>query len=255
MIRNNQAHPLPEGQFEHRDAGITKVTGEANEFMEPFPKKDLVYAYIVHSTVPGGSIASIDQEEAEQAIGVIAILTPFNAPRLTSAKPHTLSILQDTEVHYDGQPIAVVLASSLPFARQAARMLTVKYDQQSTEINFKERPDKTHITPPKGHYSMESQTTIAWWEGEELNVYDGTQYISGVKMSLARTLNLPLENVHVQCPYTGGSIGSKGTAWSHVTIAAIAAKVVQKPVKLVLEHDRMPGPWTMPSATLSASVS
>jgi xanthine dehydrogenase YagR molybdenum-binding subunit len=277
MIRNNQARPTPEGQLEHRYDGIAKVTGKAKyaaEFTEPFPKKDLVYAYIVHSTIPSGSIASIDQKEAERAFGVIAILTPFNVPKLTSAKPHNLSILQDTDVHYNGQPIAVVLASSLPFARQAARMLTIKYNQQPAKLNFmgrldearppkqggREQPgtqrgdlaasmakatvtvDETYITPLQNHNPMEPHATIAWWEGEELNVYDGTQYISGVKMSLARILNLPLENVHVQCPYTGGGFGSKGTAWSHVTLAAMAAKVVQKPVKLVLERNQMFGP-------------
>ena len=276
-MMQNQTSPTPKGQLEHRYDGIAKVTGKAKyaaEFTEPFAKKDLVYAYIVQSTIPSGSIASIDQKEAERAFGVIAVLTPFNAPQLTSAKPHNLSILQDTDVHYNGQPIAVVLASSLPFARHAARLLKIQYNPQPAKLNFmgrldearlprqggKEQPgtvrgdlaasmtkatvtvDETYITPIQNHNPMEPHATIAWWEGEKLNVYDATQYISGVKMSLSRILNLPLENVRVQCPYTGGGFGCKGTAWSHVVLAAMAAKIVQKPVKLVLERDQMFGP-------------
>jgi xanthine dehydrogenase YagR molybdenum-binding subunit len=276
-MMQNQTSPTPKGQLEHRYDGIAKVTGKAKyaaEFTEPFPKKDLVYAYIVQSTIPSGSLASIDQKEAERAFGVIAVLTPFNAPQLTSAKPHNLSILQDAQVHYNGQPIAVVLATSLPFARHAARLLKIQYNSQPAKLNFmgrldearlpkqggKEQPgtqrgdlassmtkatvtvDETYITPIQNHNPMEPHATIAWWEGEKLNVYDATQYISGVKMSLSRILNLPLENVRVQCPYTGGGFGCKGTAWSHVVLAAMAAKIVQKPVKIVLERDQMFGP-------------
>ena len=276
-MMQNQTSATPKGQLEHRYDGIAKITGKAKyaaEFTEPFAKKNLVYAYIVQSTIPSGSIASIDQKEAERAFGVIAVLTPFNAPQLTSAKPHNLSILQDADVHYNGQPIAVVLATSLPFARHAARLLKIQYNPQPAKLNFmgrldearlpkqggREQPgtqrgdltssmtkatvtvDETYITPIQNHNPMEPHATIAWWEGEKLNVYDATQYISGVKMSLSRILNLPLENVRVQCPYTGGGFGSKGTTWSHVVLAAMAAKIVQKPVKLVLERDQMFGP-------------
>ncbi|HEY1745078.1 MAG TPA: xanthine dehydrogenase family protein molybdopterin-binding subunit [Granulicella sp.] len=276
-MMQNQTSATPAGQLEHRYDGIAKVTGKAKyaaEFTEPFAKKDLVYAYIVQSTIPSGSIASIDQKEAERAFGVIAVLTPFNAPQLTSAKPHNLSILQDADVHYNGQPIAVVLATSLPFARHAARLLKIQHNPQPAKLNFmgrldearlpkqggKEQPgtvrgdlassmtkatvtiDETYITPIQNHNPMEPHATIAWWAGEKLNVYDATQYISGVKMSLSRILNLPPENVRVQCPYTGGGFGCKGTAWSHVMLAAMAAKIVQKPVKLVLERDQMFGP-------------
>jgi xanthine dehydrogenase YagR molybdenum-binding subunit len=89
---------------------------------------------------------------------------------------------------------------------------------------------------------MEPHATIAWWEGDKLNVYDATQYITGDKMTLAKTLGIPLENVHLQCPYTGGGFGSKGSTWSHVILTAMAAKVVGKPVKLALERPQMWGP-------------
>ena len=79
---------------------------------------------------------------------------------------------------------------------------------------------------------MEPHATLAEWTGNKLNVYDATQYISGDKMSIARTLGIPIDDVRVQCPYTGGGFGSKGSTWSHVVLCAMAAKVVGKPVKL-----------------------
>ena len=89
---------------------------------------------------------------------------------------------------------------------------------------------------------MEPHATIAWWEGEKLSVYDATQYITGSKMTFARTLNLAQDNVHVIDPYVGGGFGSKGSTWSHAILAAMAAKIVQKPVKLVLGREQMFGP-------------
>jgi xanthine dehydrogenase YagR molybdenum-binding subunit len=63
-----------------------------------------------------------------------------------------------------------------------------------------------------------------------------------VKQTLAHALGIPEENVHTLCPYTGGGFGCKGSTWSHVVLAAMAAKVVQRPVKIVLAREQMFGP-------------
>jgi xanthine dehydrogenase YagR molybdenum-binding subunit len=272
----------PAKQLDHRYDGIAKVTGTAKysaEFTEPFPRKDLAYAFIVQSTIPNGTITAIDQHAAERAAGVIAILTPFNAPKLPGVKPQPpatrrLSLLQDTDVHYNGEPIAVVVADTLDQAKYAAHLLKITYEQRPAKLNFMERlhearppknpgkdpasqdrgnfdtafsgaaatVDETYITPIQNHNPMEPHATIAWWKDDKLTVYDSTQYITGDKMSIARNLNLPLDSVHVICPYVGGGFGSKGSMWSHVPLAALSSKVVQRPVKLVLERDQMFGP-------------
>ncbi len=249
------------------------------EFKEPFPKQDLAYALIVQSTIPNGTLASIDRTAAEQSPGVLAVITPFNAPRLSAGTPQpparrNLTILQKRDVKYNGQPIAVVVAKSLDQARYAAAQLRIKYSQQPAKLDFKGRlsearwpkqpgkepagnkrgdvaagfakasvtVDQTYITPIQNHNPMEPHATIAWWEGEKLNLYDSTQYISGVKMSIAKIFDIPLDDVRVQCPYTGGGFGSKGSSWSHIPLAAMSARVVGKPVKLVLDRDQMFGP-------------
>ena len=81
---------------------------------------------------------------ADGAPGIIAILTPFNAPKLNQAPPdpparRNLSLLQDKEVHYNGQPIAVVVAKSLNEAKAAARLLKIKYVSKPAQVNFMER--------------------------------------------------------------------------------------------------------------------
>jgi xanthine dehydrogenase YagR molybdenum-binding subunit len=275
-------------QMPYRYDALAKVTGKAKyaaEFSSPFPKDQLAYALMVQSTIPSGTINSMDRTAAEHAPGVICVLTPFNAPKLNVGKPEpparrNLSVLEDMEVHYNGQPIAVVVADSLEQARYGASLLKVKYTPKPAQLELPEKlakenrlgearwpknPGKeppgnkrgdmakgfsqaavtvenTYTTPIQVHNAMEPHATIAWWEGEKLNLYDATQYISGVKMTIARILNIPIDDVRVQCPYTGGGFGSKGSAWSHVPLAAISAKVTGRPVKLVLERPQMFGP-------------
>ncbi len=261
-------HPRSEQrQLDHRYDGIAKVTGRA-KYAAEFPVENVAYAYVVQSTIPAGTIASIDQATASRASGVYSIITPFNAPKLSV--PGNVNILQDTNVLYNGQPIAVVVARSLPEARQAAKLLHIEYKEQPAKVDFNAhlkdaRPqkrggttrrgdpeaalakaavvvDQIYTTPIQNHNPMEPHATIASWDGDKLSVYDATQGISGVQGSLSRAFSIPPANVHVQCPYTGGGFGCKGYVWSHTILAAMAAKVAQRPVKLVLGREQMFGP-------------
>jgi len=256
-----------------------KVTGAAQYAVEFKPPTDPVYAYIVQSTIPSGRIVSIDDSAATKSSGVLAVITPFNAPKLPVAKPQPparrhLSLLQERDVFYNGQPIAVVVAHSLPEALQAAELLHIHYQSSPAKLNFDKRlaearppkspgrepaaqtrgdiaaamakgtvtVDQTYTTPYQHHNPMEPHATLAWWEGEQLTVHDSTQYITGDRMTIATNLGVPLDSVRVECPYTGGGFGSKGSTWSHVVLAAMAAKMVQRPVKLALERPQMWGP-------------
>ena len=67
------------------------------------------------------------------------------------------------------------------------------------------------------------------------------RYITGVKQTLAKALGIPEENVHTICPFTGGGFGCKGSTWSHVVLAAMAAKMINRPVKIVVEREQMFG--------------
>lgn len=262
-----QPEQKQERQLDHRYDAFAKVTGRA-KYAAEFPVKDVAHGYIIQAAIPAGTIASIDDNAASRASGVLSIITPFNAPKL--AELGNVNVLQDTTVLYSGQPIAVIVARSLPEARYAATLLRITYKEQPAKLDFKAllngaRPpkrggtshrgdpaaslakaaavlDQTYSTPIQNHNPMEPHATIASWEGDKLNVYDATQGITGVQQALARAFSIPQANVHVECPYTGGGFGCKGYVWSHTLLAAMAARVAQRPVKLVLDRGQMFGP-------------
>ena len=193
-------------------------------------------------------------------------------------KPPTgrvLSLLQEDRISYNGEPIAVVVADTHERAWQAARLVSCGVTSDaSARVDFEsakavlrnpgkvqEKPADTHRgdvaagldgaaqlinvtyhTPVEHHNPMEPHATVAVWNGGALTVYDSTQAISGDKEFLAKTLGIPMEKVTVICPYVGGGFGCKGSSWSHVTLAAMAAKHVGRPVKLVLDRTQMFGP-------------
>ncbi len=256
-----------ERQLGHRYDAFAKVTGRA-KYAAEFPVKNVAYGYIVQADIPAGTVVSIDDAAAGRASGVHSIVTPFNAPKL--AELGNVNVLQNATVLYSGQPIAVVVARSLPEAQAAAALLRITYKEEAAKLDFKgllneARPpkrggasrrgdpaasaakaavtiDETYTTPIQNHNPMEPHATIAWWEGDKLSVYDATQGISGVQQALARAFSIPQANVHVECPYTGGGFGCKGYVWSHTILAAMAAKAAERPVKVVLERPQMFGP-------------
>ncbi len=127
-------------QLDHRYDGIAKVTGKA-KFAYEFDVKNPAYALIVQSTIPSGMLRSIDQTAAAKAPGVLAIMTPFNAPELPKPKPQPparrhITVLQEKDIWYNGQPIALVIADSLPEARYAATLLKITYDRQPAKLDF-----------------------------------------------------------------------------------------------------------------------
>src|SRR5204862_348941 len=102
--------------------------------------------------------------------------------------------------------------------------------------------DALYTTPMEHHNPIEPHGTIAHWQGDQLTLYDATQYVSGVKDTVAKTLGISPENVRVICPFVGGGFGCKGSAWSHVILAAMVAREVKRPVKLFLERPQTFGP-------------
>jgi xanthine dehydrogenase YagR molybdenum-binding subunit len=261
-----------------RSDGVAKVTGIALYSAE-FQMPGMVHAALATSTIPNGRIADIDTTAAQRMPGVLLVLTHRNAPQLPEGgkagiKPpagRVLSVLQDDRIHYSGQPIAVVVANTLEQAQSAAHALVVRYaaeppaldfaaqrsraykpesltggeadtrrgdpDAASTHAPF--RIDATYTTPIEHHNPMEPHATIAAWEGDRLTLYDSTQYVDGVRTTMAKLLGIEPDNIRVVCHYTGGGFGCKGSMWSHVALAAMAARQVQRPVKLALERTQM----------------
>lgn len=182
--------------------------------------------------------------------------------------------LQDDRICYGNQPIAVVVAQTSMQASAAAKMVAVRYATEKPENDLESRLaeayppkkaggggepaksdrgnfdvalqsaehklDEVYRTPFQFHNPMEPHATIAQWTGPDtLTVYDATQGVFGDAERIAKALGLKPENVRVVSPYLGGGFGSKGPTWSHVIIAALAAKQASRPVRLEVSRPQM----------------
>jgi xanthine dehydrogenase YagR molybdenum-binding subunit len=260
--------------------GSAKVCGTAM-YAGDYDGPRLAYAFLVQSTIAKGRITRIVSEHAAAAPGVLLVMTHANAPRLPEdaqkANPpaeRALSLLQDNVVRYNGEPIAVIVAETPEQARYAAMLLDVAYAEESPALDFgmakasAYKPEKlthgdadaswgnvdaalrdaavqhaaTYQTPMESHNPMEPHATLAAWQGDTLVVHDATQYVMGVRRALSKKLGIEPDKVHVISPYIGGGFGCKGSAWSHVALAAMAAREAHRPVKLALERTQMFGP-------------
>ncbi|MGH9511122.1 MAG: xanthine dehydrogenase family protein molybdopterin-binding subunit [Terriglobales bacterium] len=268
------------GEAITRVDGKLKVTGAA-KYSAEFQVPNVAYGVMVLSTIPSGKIASMDVSRAQRVPGVIAVLNSSNALKLPQggkAGVHppagrVLSLLQDDEVHYNRQPIALVVAESLYAGHYASSLIRVRYEPTAAKLDFmadindshpghhgkdpgredrgdmaagmsqaEVTVDEIYTTPIETHVPMEPHATIAAWDGDHLTLHDATQYVSGVQSTVAKTLGIPEDNVRVICPFVGGGFGCKGSTWSHVLLAAMAAKQVNRPVKIALERPQMFGP-------------
>jgi len=263
-----------------RTDGPAKVAGRAL-YSGDVAVPGMAWGWLVLSTVARGRITAIDDARAAAMPGVLAVMSHRNAPRLPQGGKaaldppagRALSLLQDDRVAYNHQPVALVVAQTLEQARDAALQVRVRYAAEPPDVRFEEArgrafmPEKAqgqesdslrgdlaksrataqtqvaqrYTTPVEHHNPMEPHATLAHWDGPRLTLYDATQYVSGAAATVAKTLGIPPEQVTVICPYVGGGFGCKGSVWSHVVLAAMAAREVGRPVKLVLDRTHMFG--------------
>jgi len=187
-----------------------------------------------------------------------------------------LPVLQDKTIYFNAQPIAVVIAETLEQAEYAATLVQVAYEERKpvtkleTEMAsafppqeglMKEPPtgrpadymrgdpdalskaevkiDETYTIPIEHHNPMELLSTIAEWSGDKLTLHDKTQWVPNTQSHVALVFSIPEENVRVISPFVGGAFGSSLRPWSHPVVAAMAARAVKRPVKLVVARNQM----------------
>ena len=265
------------GQPLDRVDGPVKVKGTAHYSAE-FQLPHMVHAVVVTSRVARGSIRSIDVKGARKVPGVLAVYTYHNFPRLTSPKSggggkagEKAMPMQTPEISYDGQIIAMVVAEQLETAQQAAHLVQVSYDSLKPVVKLEDaldkayepdsffgkklksqrgdvdaglagaaiRMDATYNTPIVHHNPMEPPATIASWEGGKLTLYTSTQGVVGSRDLVAAIFQLDKDHVRVLSPFLGGGFGCKGFVWAHPVLAAVAARELRRPVKLVQTRQQM----------------
>lgn len=142
--------------------GHLKVTGSA-KYAGEYQADDLLYGYVVNSTVTKGKIKSIDTSEVKKIAGVIEVFTHENKPSTAwfdfqyadmDAPPGTVfKPLKDNDIKYNGQPIALVIADTFELARYAATKLDIVYEQEDFDTDLKTNLEKSR-DPKKGMASM-----------------------------------------------------------------------------------------------------
>lgn len=173
-----------------------------------------------------------------------------------------LRVFQDDKVLFHGQPVAVVIATTLEAAQHGASLVKVRYDAKKPSTDLHEaEPDKptdyargdakaglrnapvrldlTYRLARNHHNPMEPHATIARWDGNKVTVWDKTQWVVGTRDEIAAVFDLPADAVRVINPFVGGGFGSGLRCWPHTIVAALAAREVKRPVKLVLSRKQM----------------
>ncbi|EOW6771387.1 aldehyde oxidoreductase molybdenum-binding subunit PaoC [Cronobacter muytjensii] len=268
------------GRPRDRIDGPLKTSGQATyayEWHDEAP--NAAYGHVVGSAIAKGRITAMDTRAAEQASGVLAVITAQNAGPLGKGDMNAATLLGGPEIEHYHQAIAVVVAETFEQARAAAGLITVTYEETPGAYDLaKEKPavttppedtpdktvgdfnsafncadvqfDATYTTPDQSHMAMEPHASMAAWEGDKLTLWTSSQMINWWRGDLAKTLNIPLENIRVRSPYIGGGFGSKLFLRSDAVLAALGARAVQRPVKVMLPRPFIPNNTTHRPATI-----
>ncbi len=265
------------GQPVSRIDGPMKVQGKTR-FAAEFPYENLSYAALAFSTIARGRITDLDVNAAEAAPGVILVMTYKNAPRMkapslmmsspTAAGASDLPIMQNDEIHWNGQPIALVLAQTQEQADYAALLIKAEYatlpavtsfdeakktprqldnllgqppiveigDAETALANAEVKVDVIYRSPRHNHNAIELHAATVAWNGDELRVHDASQLLDLTKGQLADIFDLEMDNVHVTSPYVGGGFGGK-CLWDHQILACAASKLAGRPVRIMLSRE------------------
>lgn len=265
------------GRSVPRVDGPLKVRGAAR-FAAEVPMEGMTYAALVYSTIARGRIATLDTQEAARAPGVALVMTHENAPRMAppavfmsdprAAGASNLPIMQDASIHWNGEPVALVLAETQEQADHAASLIRVTYEAEAADLSFDQakvhahppqsvlgeparieigdaeaalvaaphRIDNVYRTPRHSHCAIEPHAATVAWNGDKLTIHDATQMLHATQWTLSGIFGIKQEDIRILSPYVGGGFGGKGL-WSHQILAIAAAKLSGRPVRIALSRE------------------
>ena len=263
--------------------GTAKVTGAA-KYAAEFHPNGLVYAATADSTIAAGRITAIETDGAEHAPGVFFVLTHLNADKLPYESPEErpavdpvagdqLRVLDNSEVKFSGQPIALVVARTQSQAEHGASLVRVTYapdasartrfdlalaeptseaaarkkrgpetrkgDAETAFAQASVRMEARYRQGREQHHPMEPHATVAEWQGTKLTLWSKTQWVGNERDEIGRRFGIPANDIHVINPFVGGAFGSALRTWPHVTLAVMAARRAGRPVRLELTRRQM----------------
>jgi len=267
------------GSSVSRKDGHLKVTGQARYAADHPMKNVAHAVAICSTVASGrvAGIDSSDAEKVPGFLAVLhhgnapKMFRPVNN-FMSASKPGEIRVVfEDDKVHYAGQYLVVVVAETLQQAQHASNLVKINYET-STPLVETERAMSTvydpseffgeklkaqrgdpggafqsavvkheadYFTPNEHHNPMEPSASMAAWDGDDLTLWETTQWVVGARNTVAETLGISEERVHIISPFIGGGFGCKGFIWPHSVLSAISAKKVGRPVKLNLTRKQM----------------
>lgn len=270
----NRAAPEPKanmGRPEPRLEARLKVTGQAR-YASDMPVSNPAFAFLVTSTIARGSIRSIDLADARAVPGVLEIFTHENTGELKALKYSpggggASTSIQDLgpKIQHDGQIVGMVVADTYEAAREAAYRIRIDYETETPSPGFdtpgvseaevkrklpqagnadeafdqaEVKLDLRYGTPTQHHNPIELFTTTAVWNNDELTVYEPSQFMYALKNNVAQRLGIKPDKVHAVSHFVGGAFGSKAQMTPRTALVALAARKLNRPVKLAATRDQ-----------------
>jgi xanthine dehydrogenase YagR molybdenum-binding subunit len=244
-----------------------KVSGQAR-FVADSSADQPLHGVFVLSRHPAGRVVRRDETGARAVRGVVRIFGPGDFGRLKPlehwASAQSILPLADDRIRYQGQPIALVVAETVLAAREAAAALRVEEEVALAVTHFEAGLDDAveiedwlpaslamgdvaaglaeaavtvsgrYRTADRHHAALEPAAVVARWDGDRLLVLTTTQWVFGVRGALAEALELDPAAIRVRTEFVGGGFGAKGSSWPHEVLAALAARALGRPVRIVL---------------------
>ncbi len=194
------------------------------------------------------------------------------APAIPNASPDARLTLADAQVRHWGQAVALVVADTLEAAQHAAQRVRIGYTPEPAQTDFYAHLDKgksprillnseptdsarrdapaayaaapvrleaIYRTPYQIHNAMEPHAAVAEWQGDRLTLWTSTQIIGFVQKQVGDALGVAPENIRVISPFQGGGFGGKLIVKAETVLAAAAARVLKRPVKVVQTRRQM----------------
>ncbi|MFL5946390.1 MAG: xanthine dehydrogenase family protein molybdopterin-binding subunit [Gaiellaceae bacterium] len=229
--------------------GLQRARGQA-PYTADLQLPGMLHTAVLRSPFARARVTRVDLEAARSAPGVRAVLGPGE-----------LDVLKEEPGHV-GQAVAAIAAETFGQAQRALERLNVQWDaleplldpddavnQESfvSDVKTYDRGEfergvadgdvvveAEYRTQVVLHNSMETHQAVCHWEDDGITVYISTQYIWGIRSSMAEHLGLPPDKVRVICHAMGGGFGSKNSPGDYTPIAAELAKRTGRPVKCAL---------------------
>ncbi len=250
--------------------GYDKVSGTATYTFDVLLPR-MAHARTLRCPHPHAKIRAINTKAAREVPGVLDIISSDNTKSIPWYRD--TSMIFDPHLRFEGDEVACVAAETPKAAEEALRLIQVEYeilpfvvsaekalkkdapklhpggnitwgkpetykrgDIKQGRLESEELVESTFTTSVAIHNPTEPHCSVVNWDGDQLTVWDSTQAVFRVRDSIASAFGIPESHVRVIKKYMGGAFGSKLSAGKYTVMAALLARRIGRPIKIVLDR-------------------